>query len=116
MPRPSRQHQLDHAAEATRAKIATQRKALAAIQSQQREEQRKARDKRRYQVGTLCDEAGLLGCDDATLRPLLALLSCLASVPNPVALLEGILADLSGMPGRSVDGFATPSECVSATH
>jgi hypothetical protein len=85
MPRPSRQQQLDHAAEATREKIAAEKRELASIASVQRAEQRKARDQRRYQVGTLVDEAGLAGLDDAFLQELLALLSQVAQQADPHA-------------------------------
>jgi hypothetical protein len=104
MSRPSRDERLAQAEASTRRKMETQRKHLAAIQAQQRAEAKKARDRRRYEVGQLADEAGLAELDDAVLRPLFGLLSTIASVPNPVALLESLLHDVSGQPDRSVDG------------
>ena len=115
MARPTRQERLASAAEAAREKIAAEQRKLASLQAQQREEERKARDKRRFQVGTIADECGLLTLDDAVLRPLLGLLSTIASVPNPVALPEGILADVGAPPGRSVHGFAQASPDVATT-
>jgi hypothetical protein len=64
-------------AEATRRakeKLAKDRKALAYRQEQEREAGRKARDRRRYQVGALADAAGLLAWEDAALRELFAAL------------------------------------------
>ena len=113
MSRPTRQQQLDNAVATAKAKIHDQRKALAALQSQQREGQRKARDTRRYQVGRLVEDAGLAHLADSDLSALLRLLATIASAPNPVEVLEGLLADVRGTPGRSVPGCATPSECVS---
>ena len=106
MPRPSRQQQLDHAADATRLKIDEQKRKLASIASAQREEQRKARDKRRFQCGTLVDEAGLAALDDAFLKELLALLSQVAQQADPHVTVAACLRTIAGMPGRSVDGSA----------
>jgi hypothetical protein len=106
MPRPSRDERLAQAEASTRLKMETQRKHLAAIQAQQREEAKKARDRRRYEVGTIADACGLLGLDDAVLRPLFAVLQGVTHTPNPVALLEALLCAADGVSGRSVDGFA----------
>jgi hypothetical protein len=108
MPRSSRQQQLDHAAETTREKIAAEKRKLVSIASAQREAQRKARDKRRYQVGALAEACGLLAVDDAVLRPLFTLVATLTTAPDPVAVLEGLLCDVVGTPGRSL-AMATPT-------
>jgi hypothetical protein len=113
MSRPSRQQQLDRAEEAARAKIDEQRRKLASIASAQREEQRKARDKRRFQCGTWVEEAGLASCDDAFLQELLALLSQVVQQADPHATVAACLRTIAGMPGRSVDGSALPTEGVS---
>jgi hypothetical protein len=89
-----------------KAKLEAERKRLAGIQGAQRAEHKKLRDKRRYQVGTVADEAGLLAWEDTTLAGLFALLATLREAPNPVALLEGLLSDGGGSPGMSVDGRA----------
>jgi hypothetical protein len=72
MPKPKTETQLAEEAAALRQKIADQKRALAVNASLQRTLQRRARDKRRYQVGTLVDEAGLAGLADDVLRGLLA--------------------------------------------
>jgi hypothetical protein len=113
MSRPSRQQQLDRAEEAARAKIDEQRRKLASIASAQRTEAKKARDRRRYQVGTLADDAGLLAFDDAFLKELLALLSQVVQQADPHATVAACLRTIAGMPDRSVDGFALPAEGVS---
>jgi hypothetical protein len=96
MSRPSRDERLAQAAEVLKEEIAAKKRALAVNASAQKAEQRKARDRRRYQCGTLVDEAGLARLDDTVLRPLLGLLASVAAVPNPVALLEALLADVGG--------------------
>ena len=116
MPRPSRQHQLDHAAEAAREKIAAEKRKLASIASAQREEQRKLRDRRRYALGQMIDEAGLAALDDAFLKELLALLSQIAQQADPHATVAACLRTIAGMPVISVPGFALPTEGVSAAH
>jgi hypothetical protein len=112
-PRPTRQQQLDHAAEAAKEKIAAEKRKLASIASAQREEQRKVRDRRRYQVGALCEEAGLLALDDAFLKELLALLGQVAQQADPHATVAACLRTIAGMPGTSVDAYGTAAQCVS---
>src|SRR6266446_9729518 len=94
MSRPSRQQQLDHAAEVTKEKIAAEKRKLATIASAQRAEQRKVRDQRRYQVGTLCDEAGLVALEDALLKELLALLGQVVQQADPHATVAAACAPL----------------------
>jgi len=113
MSRPSRQQQLDHAAEVTKEKIAAEKRKLATIASAQRAEQRKVRDQRRYQVGTLCDEAGLVALDDALLKELLALLGQVVQQADPHATVAACLRTIASMPGRSLDGSAPAAQGVS---
>ena len=108
MPRPSRQQQLAHAAEAAKQKIAAEKRKLASIASAQREEQRKAREKRRYALGQWVEEAGLASLDDAFLKELLALLSQVAQQADPHATVAACLRTIAGMPGRSL-AMATPT-------
>lgn len=113
MPTPTRQQRLAHAEDAARLKIAAEKKALAVIQAQQRTEQRKARDQRRYHLGALVDDAGLADVDEAVLRPLLILLAGVTRAPNPVALLEALLRTVDDDRGRVVDAFSHPTDGVS---
>src|SRR2546426_10575766 len=113
MPRPTRQQRLTEAEQRTRDKIDASKRTLLAIQAAQRALEKKARDRRRYQVGQLADDAGLLALDDAVLRPLFAVLHAMAGVPDPVAVLEAILQDVGGAPGRSVDACGHRGDGVS---
>lgn len=88
----TRQDRLAAAARTLQAKLDDDRKALARIAAAQRAEARKARDKRRYAIGTLADTAGLLAWDDTTLAGLFQVLARLAETPNAVAALESLLA------------------------
>jgi hypothetical protein len=99
MPRLSQEERLAQAKVKAREKLANDKRALAIIESAERAEQRKARDKRRYLLGAMVDEAGLAGLDDAVLRPLLGLLASVAQGPDPVALLEALLADVESQVG-----------------
>lgn len=58
MPRPTRQPRLTEAEQRTRDKIDASKRTLLAIQAAQRALEKKARDRRRYQVGQLADDAG----------------------------------------------------------
>jgi hypothetical protein len=115
MPKPKTEAQLAAETAALRQKIADLKHAEAVNASAMRALQRRARDKRRYQVGTLVDEAGLAGLADDVLRGLLAGLARIAQTPSPVSALEAILWNVSGIPGKSVDGCAAPGERVSRT-
>jgi hypothetical protein len=85
---------------------------LAQIQAQQRAE-RAARNKRRYLVGTLAEQAGLLVWEDATLARLFTLLSPLTQMPHPEAVLEALLADPERPAREAVDGMAHAAHGVS---
>jgi hypothetical protein len=69
------------------------RLALSQAEAVYREEQRTSRDKRWYRLGRLADEAGLSIWDDPTLRGLFGLLACLRTLPDPVAVLDGLMSD-----------------------
>src|SRR5207237_5284266 len=73
--------------------IATKGQELAQVEAQQRADARAKRDRRRQRVGTLADAAGLLVWDDTTLTGLFQILATLRETPDPVAVLERLLAD-----------------------
>ena len=89
-----------------RTQLERQRDRLAKVQAAQREEERKALTKRRLLVGELADRAGLFLLDDTTLGALFALLAPLASVPDPVAVLEAYLSDTARPALGPVNGSA----------
>src|SRR5262245_46586786 len=94
--------------------LADQRKALAKVLSQQREDERKARDARRYAVGKAADQAGLFVWDNTTLDGLFQALALLRDVPDPVAVLEGLLTDVEVAAGPSLlASFQSDSSGVS---
>ena len=109
----TRAERLDRAAARAKAQLEAQRKALAQIQAAQYAEEKKARTKRRLVVGELADQAGLFALSDTVLAGLFAALSRLVEVPDPVAVLEGLLSDAEGQPGTSVDGMAHAAHGVS---
>jgi ferredoxin len=74
----------------TRDKLAAQRKRLAPVQAQQREEERKALTKRCMAVGMCAEQAGLFAFDDATLAGLFRLLTTLHAEADPVARLTSL--------------------------
>ena len=102
----TRAERLDRAAARAKAQLEAQRKALAQIQAAQYAEEKKARTKRRLVVGTLVEDAGLFALDDTTIAALFALLAPLASLPDPVAVLDAMLSEVDGSRGRVVPGCA----------
>jgi hypothetical protein len=66
---------------------------LAQAEAQHREVQRTVRGQRRYRIGTLADEAGLAVWEERTLAALFCLLARLRDLPDPVAVLDGLLSD-----------------------
>jgi hypothetical protein len=70
----TRPEQLARAEATAKAKIDEEKRKLAAVQSAQRAEAKKALNQRRFHVGTLADQAGLLALDDALLTEMFALL------------------------------------------
>ena len=73
--------------------IATKGQELAQVEAQQRADARAKRDRRRQRVGILAEAAGLLIWDDTTLAGLFQMLATLRETPDPVAVLERLLAD-----------------------
>jgi hypothetical protein len=73
--------------------IAAKGQELAQVEAQQRADARAKRDRRRQRVGTLADHAGLLIWDDTTLAGLFQILATFRETPDPVAVLERLLAD-----------------------
>ena len=102
----TRAERLDRAAARALARLEVQRKALTQIQAAQYAEEKKALTKRRLQVGTLADQAGLLVLDDVTLAVLFSLVATLLDAPDPVGLLEGLLTDVGEHPGTPLPGCA----------
>jgi hypothetical protein len=76
-----------------RERLEADKRQLAQVEAQQREDARKTRDRRRYAVGTLAEAAGLCSLDDTTLAGLFAELTQLTATPNPVAVLQSMLSD-----------------------
>src|SRR2546421_28569 len=109
----TRAERLARAEARAKAALDVQRKALAKIQAAQSEEERKASHKRRTHVGTMVLDTPLASLDDQTLQGLFQVLAGLVETPDPVAVLEGLLSDASGTPGRSLPGCATAPQCVS---
>jgi hypothetical protein len=103
----TKDERLTEAARRAKEKLTTNHKALAKIESAQRHEQRKARNKRRYVVGTLADKAGLLAWRDADLATVFAVLTKLAQGTNPVTALEGFLGEVETVRGGRKEPFAT---------
>jgi hypothetical protein len=88
---------------------------VAAVHAAQREDTRKTRNKRRYLVGALADEAGLLTWSDGELAAVFAVLTPLADVPNPAAVLAGALGDVPDVSGPSADLAAPICDGVRTT-
>jgi hypothetical protein len=80
-------------AERLKEDIATKSQELAQVEAQQRADARAKRDRRRQRVGTLADHAGLLIWDETTLAGLFQILATFRETPDPVAVLESLLAD-----------------------
>src|SRR5262245_44245166 len=74
-------------------KLEADHKALAQLQATNRAQARAERDKRRYKVGAVLDEAGLFVWDDTTLAGIVQMLTTLLDCPDPVAVLEGLLVE-----------------------
>jgi hypothetical protein len=58
-----------------------------------RDERAATRDRRRQRVGTLAEHAGLLLWDETTRAGLCQILAAFRETPDPVAVLERLLAD-----------------------
>jgi hypothetical protein len=96
--------------------IQRNKQALAQRQARLREVTRQATNKRRYQVGALADDAGLLAWSNADLAGLFTALATLKDVPNPVAVLEAILGDSQRCTVGCETGVAETPSRVSAAH
>jgi hypothetical protein len=67
-------------------------KEIARQQAVQRTEDRKARDKRRYLVGKMVDEAGLFAWSDASVEKVVELLAPLGPLANPDLIIGRVMA------------------------
>jgi hypothetical protein len=74
-----------------RERLDATKRAVAQAEAQQRAAERSARNKRRFHVGTLADEAGLLSWDDVTLAGLFQIIAPLRDLSDPVGVLAGLL-------------------------
>lgn len=86
---------------------------LRAKESALRAEETAERNKRRFLVGKLADNAGLFALSDADLEALFQALSPLAAVPSPAAVLTAALQDIKGASGTSVDASGHAAHDVS---
>ena len=73
--------------------IAAKGQELAQVEAQQRADARAKRARRRQRVGILAEAAGLLSWDETTLAGLFQILATFRETPEPVAVLESLLAD-----------------------
>jgi hypothetical protein len=73
-------------------KLAADKRVLSQAEAVYREEQRHARNKRRYRLGTLADDAGLAVWDEPTLQGLFERLARLRELPDPVRVLDGLMS------------------------
>jgi hypothetical protein len=90
------------------ARLEAQKRQLAQVHARRHAEDQKALRKRRLLVGRLVEASGLFVLDDTTLAALFVALAPLLRTPHPVAVLEGLLCDVVGTPGRSL-AMATPT-------
>jgi hypothetical protein len=96
--------------------IEKERKALAESEAALREETRQATDKRRYQVGALADDAGLLAWSNAELAGLFTTLARLREVKQPGKVLDALLDHVPAGLAVGETGMAEATPRVSATH
>lgn len=94
----TRAERLEQQKAAARAKIDADKARLAHIEAVQREDARKALQRRYFAVGKLAEHAGLFGWDDATLARLFAVLGRLAEIPSPEAVLESLIEEPPSVP------------------
>jgi hypothetical protein len=97
----------------TIAKIAVAKEADARLAATIRAEARKERNARRYVVGTLADEAGLLAWANSDLVWLFTALARVADCQHPAAFLEGLLECAAPTLAVQEDGVAHPTDGVS---
>jgi hypothetical protein len=89
----TREERIARRAQRLKEELDAKRRQLAQAEAQSRAAERATRAKRRQRVGTLADDAGLLTWDDTTLAALFQVLARLHDTPDPVAVLESLLAD-----------------------
>lgn len=87
----TRLEQLRKARSDRAAKLADDDKKIRQEESKEREKARKAHNRRCYKVGALVAEAGLFALEDGTLGQLMALLTPLAELPDPVGTLDALI-------------------------
>lgn len=88
----TRAQQLAERTKREKERLERQRKQVAQLEAQGREEARKARNRRCFQVGMAADEAGLFAWENGTLTELFVQLARLQDAPDPVKVLEGLLS------------------------
>jgi hypothetical protein len=81
-------------AQRLKAELAAKSRQLAQLESKNRAAARAERAKRRQHVGTLADEAGLFLWENTTLAGLFQVLARLMETPDPVTVLDSLLADV----------------------
>jgi hypothetical protein len=89
----TREERAARRAQRLKEEVDAKRRSLAQAEARHRAEARASHARRRQRVGTLADDAGLLDWDDTTLAGLFQVLARLHDTPDPVAVLESLLAD-----------------------
>jgi hypothetical protein len=102
-------------AERLKKEIEERSKKLAEVEAKIEENDRAKRDKKRYQVGTLADTYGLFHWDLPALAGLFQILARLKDTPDPLAVLESLLADRtpSALPPAAAGPCCLPSAAAS---
>jgi len=85
-------------AQRLKADLAAATRQLAQLEAQQRTTDRAKRAKRHQRIGRMADDAGLFVWQDATLAGLFQVLAQLQDTPDPVKVLDGLLAEAT-VPG-----------------
>jgi hypothetical protein len=86
---------------------------LAQAQARTRRTEREAREKRRYVVGKLVDQAGLFVWSDADLAAVVQALATLRDVPHPGGVIAGLLQGSRDPSGLGSNGMAHPADGIS---
>jgi len=87
------QAKLDAQERQAKAERAERLRAIAQAKATAREETRKMTNKRRYFVGALADDAGLFVWNNSEIAAVFAVLAGMKDIPNPAAVLEGLLGE-----------------------
>ena len=101
---------------AAKRKLTESYRVLAQARARIRTEAKKATDKRRYQVGALADEAGLLTWTNAELAAAFTALAQHRAVSTEVGIPDAPLSDCGVFHGVSENGVAETGSRVSAAH